>query len=420
MTDPKPILEGIRVVEAASMIFIPSAAAILGDYGADVVKVEPPGEGDRNRYLHQLKGMPESDLPYAFFMDNRNKRGIALDLKSEEGLDILYRLIEKADVFMTNHRPSALKKLGLTYDELKAVNPKLIYAHGTGFGERGPEADKPGYDSVSYWTRPGIVSTLYPYEGWLGSLPAGSGDHPSGTAMFGAIMLALFARQRTGEGCRVDSSLLANGAWANSCVIQAQLCGANFLPKRPRHDAYNFISLEYRTRDKRLVKLTIVNIGKRWDGFCKAMGDLELAKDPRFEKEETRYLHMAELISRLDKLFAERDMAEWEERLTRNDIPFAIVPTYPEIEDDPQMKANDIFVPIEHPRFGPMKTVNSPFHLSNAEKAKPIAAPELGQHSAEILAELGYDAAAVDDFLKRGIAARPETESISQRSGLDR
>ncbi len=189
---PRP-LAGVRVVELASMVFAPSACAAMADFGAEVIKVEPPGTGDLNRHYHKLPGMPVSDLPYAFQMDNRNKRSIALDLKTELGSEALRKLILKADVLVTNYRPAALAKLSLTYADLSTINPRLIYALASGWGEEGDARDQPGYDSVCYWAASAIESQMFPIDGWLGPIPFGAGDHPSGTALFGAIMLGRFA-----------------------------------------------------------------------------------------------------------------------------------------------------------------------------------------------------------------------------------
>ncbi len=245
-------LDGIRVVEAASMVLVPSAAAMLADFGADVVKVEPL-EGDQNRRLHELPGMPTSDIAYSFFLDNRSKKGIAVDLKTADGRAILDRLVMRADVFLTNYRAAALARLRLRYEDLARRNDRLVYASATGFGDSGPEAGKPAYDTVVYWSRSGIESTMFPLDDWLGPIPAGAGDHPSATALFGAVTLALFARERTGRGLHVTTSLLANGLWANATTLQAQLCGATFRGKRRRTETDSFGAVYYRTRDRRVL-----------------------------------------------------------------------------------------------------------------------------------------------------------------------
>jgi crotonobetainyl-CoA:carnitine CoA-transferase CaiB-like acyl-CoA transferase len=399
-------LAGLRVVEVATMVFAPSASAVLADFGAEVIKIEPPGTGDLNRHYHRLPGMPVSDVPYTFEVDNRNKKSLAIDLKSGAGAEAGRRLIATADVFVTNYRPTALARLGLTYEELGALNPRLIYALGTAYGEHGPERDKPGYDSICYWSRSAIESQVFPLDGWLGPFPFGSGDHPSGMTLCGAILLGLYQREKTGHGCKVATSLLATGAWANATMLQAQLCGAELQPRRPRDRSYNFTHIHYRTRDGRLLKLCILNVKKDWAPFCRAIGREALIDDPRFARLEERREHMEELIRLVDEAFLERDRDEWVATLERYDIPFAILPTYEEAANDPQMLANQIVVPLEHPRAtgGAIRTVNSPIEVEGFPKRPPTAAPELGRDTCAVLEALGYSAEEIRHLLATGTA----------------
>jgi crotonobetainyl-CoA:carnitine CoA-transferase CaiB-like acyl-CoA transferase len=400
------LLAGLRVVEAASMVLVPSAASMLADFGADVIKIEP-AQGDENRRLHELTSMPDSVIPYSFLMDNRTKRGIALDLKQPDGLAVLHRLVDRADVFLTNFRAPALERLGLRWEDLAPRNTRLVYASATGFGEVGPDALRPAYDTVVYWSRSGLESSVLTPDGRLGPIPAGSGDHPSAVALFGAVVLALYARERTGRGLKVSTSLLACGLWANATTLQAQLCGATFHPKWTRETSRSFGAVYYRTRDGRALKFSLVNPGKLWPRFCRAVGQPALEHDPRFATQEARVKHAQELIALLDRILAERDAAEWLKRLEAEDLPFAMLPTYPEIARDPQVAANGMFVPMEHPRFGPLHTVDSPITVAGAAKTPARAAPELGEHTEAVLAELGYPRAVIADLLDRGIAVGP-------------
>jgi len=400
--NPAYLLSDIRVVEVASLIMAPSAATVLADFGADVIKVEAP-EGDGLRRLHLIPGMPETEIPFCYIQVNRNKRGIVIDLKHPEGMAVLHQLIESADVFISNYRKAAIEKLGLTYDALSSVNPKLIYAHASGFGADGPDSHRPGYDTVCYFARSGIETHVFPHDGWLSILPPGIGDQPTGMALYAAIMTALLHRERTGEGTDISTSLIANGVWANACMMQAQYCGANFLEKRPHEQAYNFASLHYRLSDKRLIRLTVVNIDRDWTRFCQAMGLEEFTDDRRFRELAERRQHMQEWISILDRRFAEHDAAEWCARLDRYDIPFALLPKdYADVADDPQLHANDAVLEYDHPKWGRLKTVDSPITLRDVPKRETTAAPELGEHSREILADLGYDIEATEELIASG------------------
>lgn len=399
-------LRGLRVVEAASMILVPAAAAMLADFGADVVKVEPL-EGDQNRVLHQLPALPDSPVPYSFLVDNRSKRAIAVDLKTQEGRAILDRLLAAADVFMTNYRPLALARLRLRYEDLAPEHPRLIYATGSGFGDTGPEADKPAYDTVVYWSRSGIEGALLPVDGWLAPIPAGSGDHPSATALFGAVMLALFDRARTGRGIRVSTSLLANGLWANATTLQAQLCGATFHPKRRREDSPSPGSVYYRTRDGRVLKLALVNPPKDWPSFLRALDRPDLLADPRLATPDARRQHARELIALLESVLAEADAEDWRKRLEAHDVPFAILPSYPEIVADPQALAIGSFPEMTHPRWGRMRTVDSPITLPDMEKTPPRPAPEPGADTTAVLRELGYTDPEIARLGADGVVGRP-------------
>ena len=211
MSESESLFSGLRVVEVASMFMAPTAATILGDYGAEVIKVESP-DGDNLRKLSTYRGMPESDQEYCYMMVNRNKKGVMLDLKQPESAEALRKLIATADIFITNYRPKAQQRLKITYDDVRDINPRLIYAYASGYGETGPDVDQPGYDMICYWTRSGIESRLFPLDGWLGTWPPAMGDNPTGLALLSAILGALYRREKTGEGGRVSTNLLANGA----------------------------------------------------------------------------------------------------------------------------------------------------------------------------------------------------------------
>jgi len=400
------LLSGIRVLEAASMIMVPSVGAALADYGAQVIKLEPL-EGDLNRRGHHIPGMPVHDYEYCFLPDNRGKRSLSIDLKAPEARGILRRLVEGTDVFLTNHRPKSLAGLGLTWPELQAINPRLVYAHGTGFGDAGDEIDKPGFDSVCYWSRSGLEANLFPTEGWLGAFGYGAGDHPTGMALLSAVLLALLARERSGRGTRVSCSLLASGAWSNSVMIQAKLLDARFLERRPREHARSFTSVYYRAGDRRLFKMTVVDTRRDWPKVCRAIGRPELADDPRYATLEDRLQEgrMRELIQICDQVFASQPMAYWQRALEEADVPHSIVATFDDVIADKQMAANGVFVEIDDPVLGRVRTVDTPLQIEGHPKVAPTPAPRLGEHTRAILAEIGLGEQEIDSLAERRVVA---------------
>ena len=402
------LLSGIRVVEAASMIMVPSVGAIMADYGAEVIKLEPI-EGDLNRRGHHLPGMPvhEKNHEFCFLPDNRGKKSLAIDMKAPEARAIFERLIGKADVFLTNLRPAALERAAMGWAELKRINPRLIYAQGTGFGDTGPEVDRPGFDSISYWSRSGMEFGLFPLEGWLGSFGYGTGDHPSGMALFSAVLMALLAREKTGKGTRVSVSLLASGAWSNAVMIQAKLLGATFLERRPREQARSFTSVYYRAGDQRLFKMSIVDQERGFPRACRAIGRPDLAEAPRYKTMEARKEEgrAAELVKIFDAAFATQPFPHWEKKLREADVPFSLVVNYDEVVADEQMAATKVFTEIDDPVHGRLRTVDSPMHMEGHPKVKARPAPRLGEHSREILAELGLPEGEIGGLVKRGVVA---------------
>jgi len=353
------------------------------------------------RHYHKLGGMPQSEFPYLFHVDNHDKKSLAVDLRKAEGQDLIRRLVATADVFLSNRRGTALQEFGMTYEELREINPGLIYVHGTGYGDRGPEVQKPGYDAVCYWSRSGIEAQIFPIEGWLGPLPWASGDHPSSLAVFGAVMLALFVRERTGQGCKIPLSLLACGAWANSSTIAARLCDAEFPELGPR-EALHYTWLCYLTSDQRMVKLCIPDEAKKWSPLCDAVGRPDLRGDPRFAEYEGRVEHMVELIGEFDAAFAEHDLAHWKRRLEEHDIPHTHLSDYDDIAADEQMAANEILVDCEQPGFDGLRTVNTPIEIDGVDKLPPGPFPELGEHTRELMLEVGYSDDQVEGLADSG------------------
>jgi crotonobetainyl-CoA:carnitine CoA-transferase CaiB-like acyl-CoA transferase len=394
------IFEGLKVLDCASFIAAPAAATVLSDFGAEVIKIEPPGTGDPYRNLPKLPGYPISPHNFAWLLESRNKRSLALDLSKPEGREVLYRLAAEADVFITNFPPGVRKRLGITYEDIKHLNPRLIYASFTGYGEKGAEADKPGFDSNAYWARSGLMDLVRADENTTParSIP-GMGDHPCAMAFYGAIVTALYKREKTGEGSHVSSNLMANGLWAAGVLAQAKLCGAQFQQRRTREHALNAVTNHYRCKDGRWLILSLLNEERQWPVLARCMGREDLINDPRFATKPDRHARSLELIALFDQIFATRDLAEWRAALDGNGLVFGVVGILDDIPTDQQMIENDVLVPFENDT---MMTINSPIWVDGSDKVKPKRAPDIGEHSEEILREAGYDEASIRNLKASG------------------
>lgn len=397
------IFEGLKVIDCASFIAAPAAATVLSDFGAEVIKIEPPGTGDPYRHLPKMPGQPACDLNYAWMLESRNKKSLALDLSKPDGQAVLRRLVAEADVFITNFPPNVRQRLRIAYDDLGPLNDRLVYASFTGYGEFGEEADKPGFDSNAWWARSGLMDQVRPDpNGGPARSTPGMGDHPSATAVFASIVTALYQRERTGKGAYVGSSLIANGIWSNAFFVQAKLCGATFEPRPIREHAVNALSNHYRCRDGRWLILSLLNEDRQWPIFLKCLGREDLRDDPRFAMKEKRHANARELIPILDDMFARKDLAEWRQILDGNGLTFGIVAVMDDIPNDAQMLKNGVLVPFEGETT---LTVSSPFWVKDAVKQTPRLPPKLGEHSDEILRQGGYSAAEIAELRGKGIVA---------------
>ncbi len=388
------IFEGLRVIDCSSFIAAPAAATVLSDFGADVIKIEPPGVGDPYRNVAKLPGTPKSEHNYGWLLANRNKRGLALDLAKPEAQAVLHRLVARADVFITNYPLAVRERLAIGHERLTASNERLIYASFTGYGETGDEAAKPGFDLTAWWARSGLMDIIRTEASAQPARPpTGMGDHPSGISLFAAIATALYQRERTGKGQRVGSSLMANGLWSNGFQTQAALCAATFTPRPPREQALNALTVYYRCRDDRWLILTILNEDRQWPVLAKCLDREDLTGNPLFLQQSDRFANSRELIAALDEAFAQRTQAEWRERLAGGGIVFEVVAGAEDIVGDKQALANGFCVPFEG---STMLTVDSPFFVDGAVKVQPRLAPEVGEHSEQILREAGYDAPQIE------------------------
>ena len=397
------IFEGLKVLDCASFIAAPAAATVLSDFGAQVIKIEPPGLGDPYRNLPNLPGYPISAHNFAWLLDGRNKRSLALDLSGSEGKAVLYRLVAEADVFITNFPPAVRRRLGITYEELQPLNARLVYASFTGYGEKGDEADKPGFDSNAYWARSGLMDLVRADEHTTPARSvAGMGDHPCAIALYGAIVTALYRRERTGKGSHVSSNLMANGVWASGVLAQAKLCGAKFGERRPRERALNAVTNHYKCKDGRWLMLSLLNEDKQWPVLARCLGREDLIADARFATRPDRHARSLELIKIFDEIFLNKDLAEWRKILDGNGLVFGVVGILDDIPNDRQMIENEVLVPFENDT---MLTINSPIWVDGAKKVSPRRAPSIGEHSDEVLREAGYDEATILQLRASGAVA---------------
>ncbi len=381
------VFAGLKVLDCASYIAGPAAATVMSDFGADVVKIEPPGVGDPYR----TRAQPPAGYVHAvnphWVLDARNKRSLALDLASEPGGAVLRRLVGAADVFITNFPPAVRRRLRVTYQDLAPVNPRLIYASFTGYGEIGPEADKPGFDATAWWARSGLMHLVRAGEDATPARSlAGMGDHPSAMALFGAIATALFQRERTGRGGQVGSSLLMNGLWANGCSVQATLCGETVTVQPHRSKTRAPLRSHYRCSDGKWLLLSIVPDQRRWTAFRAALGSDRL-DDPRFATVASRAEHARELSEVLDAVFAARPSPEWRAILDASGLVFGMVSEMDHLHDDVQMRESGALVPFED---GDLLTVSSPFWMEGQDKVAPRQPPTVGEHSDAVLQAAGY------------------------------
>jgi crotonobetainyl-CoA:carnitine CoA-transferase CaiB-like acyl-CoA transferase len=398
------ILSGIRVIDCGTYIAGPASATVMSDFGAEVFKIENPDGGDLWRLFPHLPGTPKSKLNYAWVLTGRNKKSVALDLGSPEGYEALIRLVKTADVFVTNYQAQLLTKFRLNWDDLRVVNDRLIFAHLTGYGEKGDDADLPAFDALAYWARSGLMTSVTGRDGTPSGPRPGIGDHPTAMAMFGAIMLGLYNRERTGRGSKVGTSLMASGAWAHSCDLQAQMLGAHF-PKPAGPTPINPLSAGYITRDAKVFLLVQLDPEHEFPRLCKMFDAPEMAADPMFATDAARTEHAEELSAILQSQFESKDLSEWRAMFKQYDIKWAPLPTIAEVVNDPQMRAADAFMELDYPGHGTIETINSPIFVAGSDKRKPEPAPEVGAQTREVLRTLGYNDATIDDLITRRIAA---------------
>jgi crotonobetainyl-CoA:carnitine CoA-transferase CaiB-like acyl-CoA transferase len=400
MNEPLP-LAGLVVLDISSFIAAPAAAVALADYGADVIKIEPPGEGDPHRHNWKSANYPRSDRNFPWQLDGRLKRSLALDLKNAGARPILEKLIKRADVMIVNFPPPARERLKLGWEDIEPLNPRLIYCSLTGYGETGPDRDRPGFDITAYFGRSGILDAAR-YEGGPPglSLPA-QGDRATAMTLVAAILLGLRRRDQTGKGGWVGTSLYANGAWANGTTVAGAAIGAKLLPRQPPDRPRNALTNLYRTKDDRWLQLLVVRDDRLWATLCTALDRPDLASDPRFTDREERKARSLDLVKELMPVFASRTYAEWEAILSKTGIPFGVVGRVADVVDDEQAEHAGIFAHTTNPEVP--RTINNPIRLGFAKPRISGPPASVGQHSEEILRELAYDDAEIAALKKSGV-----------------
>jgi crotonobetainyl-CoA:carnitine CoA-transferase CaiB-like acyl-CoA transferase len=399
------IFSGLRVVDLASFIAGPGAAVILSDFGADVIKVEPP-KGDLWRMANKVPPQPLAKEAYPWHLNNRNKRGLTLDLKSADAVKILERLVKWADVLIVNTPHQARKKLKLEYDDVAQWNSRLIYADLTGYGEKGPDADLPGFDVTAYWSRSGLLS-LTRDAGAPPTLPfAGTGDNPTAVGLFAAIVTGLYRRERTGKGSYVTTSLLAEGVWSASVAIQAALSGAKFSPQHDRKNPANAGMNIYKSSDD--IWFLLVVTPDKIPAVAEGIGRTDLMRDPRFADPAKLAASMGQLTAIVDEIFSAQPMAHWREVFDKAHITYGLVRDPHDVIKDPQLSENGIVVPLADAGGNMKSTISSPIQVHGVTKVAAKRAPELGEHNEEILKELGFDSKEIDSFRTSGTLGKPK------------
>jgi crotonobetainyl-CoA:carnitine CoA-transferase CaiB-like acyl-CoA transferase len=407
MTASVGVFDGVRVVELAQFVFVPACGALLADWGADVVKIEHPVTGDGYRALvsQGILRLSDTGINQSMEMHNRGKRSVGLDVGSPDGRDLLLKLVESADVFLTNFLPSSLQKWGLDVDDLRAVNPKIIYARGHGFGVRGADADSPAYDATAYWARGALGSTLTPpsLDRPIGQR-GGFGDRSGAANLAFGIASALFRRERTGEPSVVDVSLLSTAVWVLASDVLSALQG-NFgaapVAGQAARMSLNPLSNTYETKDGRFLSLLLLQPDRHWPDLARAIEREDLLADPAFATAKAIFEHPADMVDILEPLFRTKTLAEWRDAFYGHRFPWAPYARVDELIDDPQVVANGYIAEVEHEAgnfrlpAGPVQFDEQPVSISRG--------PEMGEHTELVLMELGYDWDQIAKFKENGV-----------------
>ena len=399
-------LEGIRVVEVAMWAFVPACGGMLSDLGADVIKVEPPsGDPLRGLQIGSFGDTATRKIDYSWESYNRGKRSITLDLKTEAGREVLMKLVDGADVFLTNLLPPARRSMSIDAETIRRKFPGIIYASGSGSGPNGPEKDKGGYDAISYWARGSISATMTEDGATRPVGPPGPafGDTASGAMLSGAICAALVKKLRTGEGSSVDVSLLGTAMWSMQRLICQSTADSLLRFPRPADQIpFNVLVGNYRTKDGRFLALCMLQADKYWAPFCEVAGRSDLATDPRYVDAAARRDNIAACYAEIKALFESKTLDEWREILHRQDGQWEVVQEVGEMHADPQVQANSYLQRADYGDGTTIPMVGLPM-LFDGKPMPARRSPELGADSDAVLASLGYDEDAIIDLKVQGV-----------------
>lgn len=399
MSEETLLFEGLKVLDVGTWIAGPVAATMLADRGAEVLKIEVPEAGDGYRQYALYPFTPTAEANYTWAMDARNKRSLALNLKSAEGKDILKRLIRECDIYITNQPLPLRRALKLEYEDLRSLNERMIYASLTPYGEEGPDRDNEAFDLVAYWNRSGMMDYMRHEDIEPVQALPGMGDHPTAVAVYAGIVTALLQRERTGKGTFVHTSLLANGIWSASCVVQAHLAKADFSSML----SARLTGALYETSDNRWIQLTMVRTDEDFDKLLVAADAVELLADERFSTMEARIMNAAELVKKLREIFLTKSSDEWVRLLkTEAGLPIERVAEFAEMPGEPHLTQNHMAAPpIDN--VGIDYIINDPVNVEGVARVGATKAPDIGEHTNEVLTELGFDDNAIDSLRDKGI-----------------
>ena len=399
----EPLFAGVKVIDAASVIAAPVAAMILGDFGADVIKIEQPEQGDMLRMLSRLPGLQAGGKDWFWQMDGRNKRSLTLNLKTERGLEVMRKLVAGCDVFITNQPYGAREAFGLTYEDLQPLNPRLIYASLTAYGEQGPERYRKSFDQLAYWARSGLMDLMrQPGTRPTQGLP-GMGDHPTGVALYAGIATALLQRERTGVGGMVHTSLLANGLWSVAGVAGGAMAGGDMATYREASATPSALMRVYCASDERWLQFNMVRNEELLSLLFTGLDALHLLADERFATPELMWQNRGALGDAIAAIVATKTSTEWLTIFDELDVPVNRIAIVEETLRDEQVLANEMALSPTDPRIDTPLLLNHPIKVTSVPPVGPERAPELGEHTAEILAELGYDVDAIRTMREDGV-----------------